>query len=118
VLHDYFLQNHKAAALVAIQSTQKLKQLPGREIQNRARRFLKKGTKGFEKTDIIIEVNEGRPVFQYRTLAEYLAATWLCDNIQNCKTFMRDHLFESELIRGMVERILADKCKLLPVNRV
>ena len=64
-----------------------------------------------EKTGIIIDVIEGRPVFQHRTLAEYLVARWLCDNLQHGQTFMKDHLFESVfgVVRNMVDRILADK---------
>ena len=66
------------------------------------------------KTGIITDVIDSRPVFQHRTLAEYLAARWLCDNIQTSQTFMRDHIFESGFceVRRMVDRILADKCTL------
>ena len=113
-LHKSFKRNHVAAALVAILSTQQLDKFHDKTIAEGAREFLGKITTGLEKTGIIIEVMEGRPVFQHRTLAEYLAATWLCDNFQHCQTFMRDHLFESvfDVVRSMVDRILADKCPL------
>jgi energy-coupling factor transporter ATP-binding protein EcfA2 len=113
-LHKSFIHNHTAAALVAILSTQQVEKLNDKTISEAARRFLQKITSGVEKTGIIIEVIEGRPVFQHRTLTEFLAARWLCDNFQNCQIFMRDHLFESgfHVIRSMVDRILADKYPL------
>jgi len=110
-LHKSFIHNHMAAALVAILSTQQLEKLTDKTIAEEASVFLQKITAGLEKTGIIIEVIEGRPVFQHRTLAEYLVAMWLCDNFQNGQTFMRDHLFESvfNVVRSMVDRILAGK---------
>jgi ankyrin repeat protein len=67
-----------------------------------------------EKTGIISDVVDSRPVLYYHTLAEYLVARWLCDNIQTSQTFLRDHLFESGLsvARSMVDRILANNCTL------
>jgi len=113
-LHKSFLHNHMAAAMVAILSTQQLEKLTDKTIAESARVFLQKITAGLEKTGIIIDVKEGRPVFQHRTVAEYLAAMWLCDNFQSNQTFMRDHLFESGFlaVRRFVDRILADKCTL------
>jgi serine/threonine-protein phosphatase 6 regulatory ankyrin repeat subunit B len=113
-LRKTFIHNHRTAALVAILSTQQLQKLNDKTIAEGARVFLQKITTGVEKTGVITEVIEGRPVFQHHTLAEYLAATWLCDNFQNGQTFMRDHLFESgfHVVRRMVDRILADKCPL------
>jgi len=113
-LHRSFIYNHMAAALVAILSTQQLEKINDKTIAEGARDFLKKFTAGLEKTGIIIEVIEGRPVFQHRTLAGYLAARWLCDNFQQGQIFMMDHLFESDfsVIRSMVDRILADKYPL------
>jgi len=82
-----------------------------------------------EKTGIIIEVIEGRPVFQQLTIAQYLVAKWLCDNFQRGQIFMRDHLLESvfDAVRSMVDRILADKyplheavlnCSLIQVEKL
>ena len=111
-LHKTFIHNHTAAALVVILSTQQLEKLADKTMTERAREFLQKITETKEKTGIIIDVIEGQPVFQHRTLAEYFAASWLCDDFQNGQEFMRDHLFESEfdVVRSMVDRILADKC--------
>jgi hypothetical protein len=113
-LHETFIHNHRAAALVTILSTQQLEKLADKTIAERARAFVQKITEGDEKTGIIIEVIEGRPVFQHRTLTEFLAARWLCDNLQNGQIFMVDHLFEPgfRVVRSMVDRILADKCTL------
>jgi len=128
-LYKTFIHNHTAAALVAILSTEQLEKLTDKTIAEEARVFLQKSTEGFEKTGIIIEVIEGRPVFQHRILAVYLAARWLCDNYQNGQIFIRDHLFESgfHVLRSMVDRILADKyplheavlnCSLIQVEKL
>jgi energy-coupling factor transporter ATP-binding protein EcfA2 len=113
-LHKSFIHNHRAAALLAILSPQQLEKLTDKRIADGARDFLQKITEGIEKKGIIIEAIEGRPVFQHRTLAEYLVASWLCDNFHHGQTFMMDHLFESEfhVVRSMVDRILADKYPL------
>jgi ankyrin repeat protein/energy-coupling factor transporter ATP-binding protein EcfA2 len=113
-LQKAFIHNHMVAALMAILSTQQLEKLTDKTITEGARDFLQKITAGVEKTGIIIEVIEGRPVFQHCTLAEYLAAMWLCDNFQHGQIFMRDHLFESAfcVFRSMVDKILADKYPL------
>jgi len=113
-LYKTFIYNHMAAALVAILSTYQLKKLADKTIAERVRIFLQKITEGIEKTGIIIDDIEGRPIFQHHTLAEYFVTRWLCDNFQNGQTFMRDHLFESGfgVVRSMVDRILADKCPL------
>jgi predicted house-cleaning noncanonical NTP pyrophosphatase (MazG superfamily) len=94
-LHKTFIHNHMSAALVAILSTQQLEKLTDKTIAKEAREFLQKFTEEVEELGIIIEVIEGRPVFQHRTLAEYLAARWLCDNFQHGQIFMKEHLFES-----------------------
>jgi hypothetical protein len=111
-LHKTFIDNHTAAALVAILSTQELEKFAEKTIAKKATDFLKNIEKGEDKTGLIINVIEERPVFQHRTLAEYFVARKLCDNVSASKTFMKDHLLESEFgaVRGMVDRILADKC--------
>jgi hypothetical protein len=107
-----------AAALVAILSTNQLEKLTDKTVVEGVLAFLQKVTEGTEKTGIIIDVIEGRTVFQHRTLAEYFVARLLCDNfcddISAIKMFMRDHLFESGfgVVRSMVDRILADKYPL------
>jgi len=113
-IHKTFIHNHTAAAVVAILSTQQLEKLTDKTIAERAREFLQKIAEGMEEIGIIIDVIEGRPVFQHRTLADYLTARWLCDNFQNGQTFMKDHLFESgfHVVRSMVDRILAEKYPL------
>ena len=113
-LHKSFIHNHMAAALVAIFSTQQFEKITDKTITEGARAFLQKVTEGLEKTGIITEVTDGRPVFQHRTLAEYLAARWLCSNVHHVQTFISDNIFESvfHVVRSMVDRILADKYPL------
>jgi hypothetical protein len=82
-LHKTFIYKHMTAALVAILSTQHLEKLTDKKIAEGEGDFLQKITEGIEKTGIIDDVVEGRPVFQHRNSAEYLVATWLCDNFQN-----------------------------------
>ena len=114
VLYDIFIENHKGAALIAILSTQHLEKLNDKDVLKKGSDFLQKIDQGFEKTGIITDIIEGRPVFLHRTFAEYFVARRLCDNITASKTFMRDHLFESGfgVVRSMVDRMLADKCPL------
>jgi len=109
-LRGPFLDNHKAAALLAILSTQHFEKINDKNIQKQAADFVQRMKQGNEKTGIITDVIDSRPVFQHRTLAEYLAAMWLCENIQTSQTFVMDHLFESGFgeVRSMVDRILAD----------
>jgi len=113
-LYDIFIDNHKTAALMAILSTQHLEKLNDKNVLKKGADFLQKIDQGFEKTGIITDIIEGRPVFLHRTFAEYFVARRLCDNISESKTFMMDHLFESGfvVVRSMVDRILADKCPL------
>jgi ankyrin repeat protein len=110
-LYDIFMDNHKAAALMAILSTQNLEKLKDKNVLKKGSDFVQKINQGLEKTGIITNVIEGRPVFLHRTFAEYLVASWLCDNNLVSQVFMRDHLFEPEfgVVRSMVDRILADK---------
>jgi len=111
-LHKTFIDNHTAAALVTILSAQQLEKFPDKTVAKKASDFLKNIEKGEEKTGLIIDIIDGRPLFQHRILAEYFVARRLCDNISASKTFMRDHLLDSEFgaVRSMVDRILADKC--------
>ena len=113
-LRASFLDNHKAAALLAILSTQHFEKINDKNIQKNAGDFVQRIKQGMEKTGIITGVIDSKPVFQHRNLAEYLAARWLCENSQTSQTFMKDHLFESGLgvVRSMVDWILADKCTL------
>jgi hypothetical protein len=111
-LHKAFIDNHTAAALVAILSKHQLEKYPDKTIVKISSEFLKNIEKEDEKTGLIINVIEERPVFQHRCLAEYFVARRLCGDISADKEFMRHHLFESEFgaVRSMVDRILADKC--------
>jgi hypothetical protein len=112
VLHKTFIDNHMAAALVAILSSEQLEKLTDKTIKKKASAFLKDIEKDEEKTGLIINVIQERPDFQHRTLAEYFVARRLCRNISDSKTFMRDGLFESGFValKSMVNRILADEC--------
>ena len=67
-----------------------------------------------EKTGIIIDIIEGRPVFLHSTFAEYFFARLFCDNTMASLIVVRDHLFESGfgVVNSMVDRILANKCPL------
>jgi hypothetical protein len=76
-LYDSFTDKHKAVALMAILSRHHLDKLTDKNILKIARNFLKKISEGVEKTGIIADVTNGRPVFRHRTCAEYLAARWL-----------------------------------------
>jgi ankyrin repeat protein len=107
-LYDSFIDNHKAAALVAIFSRHHLEKLTDKDIPKVARDFLKKISEGLEKTGIISDVIDGRPVFQHRTCAEYFVARWLCDHKLASQTFLRDHIFELGfgIVRRMVDSIL------------
>jgi ankyrin repeat protein len=113
-LYDIFIDNHKAAALMAILSTHHFEKLKDKNVLQKGTNFLQKISEGLEKTGIITDVMEGRPLFQHRTFAEYFVATWLCDNIQGSQIFMGDHIFEAGfgVVRSMVDRILADRCPL------
>jgi ankyrin repeat protein len=113
-LHEHFIHNHTVAALVAILSTKHLQKLADKTIAEKSRQFVQKIDEDVEKTGIITDAIEGRPVFQHRTLAEYFVARWLCDNILDSQQFMRDHIFERGFgaVRSMVDRILAHECSL------
>ena len=113
-LYDIFMENHKAAAMMAILSTKHLEKLNDKNVLKRGSDFLQKIHQGLEKTGIITAIVEERPVFLHRTFAEYFVARRLCDNILASKIFIRDHLFESEfgVVRSMVDRILANNCQL------
>jgi hypothetical protein len=79
-LYDSFTDNHKTAALVAILSRHHLDKLTVKYIPKIARDFLKKTSESVEKTGIITNVIDGRPVFQHRTCAGYFTARWLCNH--------------------------------------
>jgi len=112
VLYDIFIENHKAAALMALLSTQKLEKLKDKNMEKKGSVFLQQIDQGLEKTGIITDIKEGQPVFQNRTFGEYLVARQLCDNVSASQVFMRDHLFEAGIgvVRSSVDRILANKC--------
>jgi len=111
VLYDIFTENHKAAALMALLSTQHLEKLKDKNMEKNGSIFLQQIDQGLEKTGIITAIKEGQPVFQNRTFGEYLVARQLCDNVSASQVFKRDHLFEAGfgVVRSMVDRILANK---------
>jgi energy-coupling factor transporter ATP-binding protein EcfA2 len=113
-LHDIFIENHKAAALMAILSTHHFEELNDKNVLKIGAAFLHRIEQGLEKTGVINSIMEGRPVFQQRKIANYFVARWLCDNFLASQTFMREHLFESGFgeIRIMVDRILANNCPM------
>jgi len=102
-----FKGNLMYAALVAIFSPEQLKELPDKRIVKVTRIFLQNFDEIEEELGITIDDIKGRPVFQHRTLAEYLAARWLCNNLQDCQSFIRDHLSQSgfHVLRSMVDKI-------------
>ena len=110
-LHRIFIDNHTAVALMAILSKTHLAELNDKEVMKRGSDFLHEIDEDLEKTGIITDINEGRPIFQNHIVPLYLVATYLCDNIHTSQTFMKDHIFESEFdeVRSMVDRILAGK---------
>jgi ankyrin repeat protein len=113
-LYNIFIDNHKAAALVAILSPQHLEKISDKSVLEKGAAFVQRIKQGLEKTGIINDIIEGRPVFLHRTFGEFFVARRLCDNTFDCQIFMRDHLFESgfDVVRSMVDRILANNCPL------
>jgi hypothetical protein len=105
-LRKTFMHKHMAAALVKILSPQQLEKLGETEMEKTAGLFLKEITDGNEKTGIIIEVMKEGPVFQYATLAVYLAAKWFYDNMTKYELIMA-HISKSELpeVSSMVEEM-------------
>jgi len=113
-VYESLTDNHKAAALVLILSKQYLNKHTEKNIPKIARYFLKKISEGVEKTGIITDVIDRRPVFQHLTCAEYFAALWFCDHKLASPTFLRDHVFVLGygVVRKMVDRILASDNRL------
>jgi energy-coupling factor transporter ATP-binding protein EcfA2 len=105
-LRKTFMYKHMAAALVKILSPQQLEKLGETEMEKTAGSLLNEITEGNEKTGIIIEDMKEGPVFQYATLAVYLAAKWFYDNITKYEVLMA-HIPTSELlaVRSMVEKM-------------
>lgn len=114
VLYDSLTDNHKAAALVAILSRHHLDKLTVKNIPKITKDFLKKTSESVEKTKLITDVIDGRPVFQHRTCAEYFAARCLCDQKLSSHSFVRDHIFllGYGVARKIVDRILASDDRL------
>jgi hypothetical protein len=114
VLYDIFINNHMAAALIAILSPEHLEKFDDKDLLKKSSDFLQKIDQGLEKTGIITDIIEGRPIFLHRTFAEYFVARRLCNNFKDSQVFMRDHLFESgySVVRSMVDRILAENYPL------
>jgi hypothetical protein len=113
-LYDSLTDNHKAVALVAILSRHHLDKLTDKNTPKIARNFPKKVSEGADKTEIITNVIDGRPVFRHCTCAKYFAAWWLCDHKLASQTFLRDHIFVLwyGVVRKMVDRILASDNRL------
>jgi hypothetical protein len=67
-----------------------------------------------EKTGIIIDIIEGRPVFLHHTFAEYFVARLFCDTTMAIQILMKDHLFRLgfSVVRSVVDIILANTCPL------
>ena len=112
-LYDIFIEKHKAAALMAIFSTQ-LEKLNDKNVLKKSSDLLQKIDQGLEKTGIIIDIIEGRHVFLHQTFTEYFVASLFYDNTMASQILMRDHLFEPGfgVVWSMVDRILANKCSL------
>lgn len=113
-LYDSLTDNQKAAALVTILSRHHLDKLTVKNIPKIARDFLKKTSESVEKTGIMTDVIDGRPVFQHRTCDEYFAVRCLCDHKLARQTFVRDRVFVLGygVARKMVHRILVSDNRL------
>ena len=70
-LYDIFINNNKAAALMAILSTQHLEKLSENNVPKKGSAFLNNIDQGLEKTGIVTDIIDGGPVFLHRTFAEY-----------------------------------------------
>ena len=93
-LYDIFIDNHKAAALMAILSTQHVEKLNDKNVLKKGSDSLQKVDQGLEKTGIITDIIEGRLDFLHQTFAKYLVPRLFCDNAIATQILMRDHLFE------------------------
>jgi hypothetical protein len=62
-LYDIFIDNHKAAAMMEILSTQHLEKLNDKTVLKRGSNLLQKIDQGLEKNSIITDIIEGGPVF-------------------------------------------------------
>ena len=112
-LYDIFIDNHKAAALMANLSTQHLKKPNDKNVLKKGSDLLQKIDQSLEKMGIVTDI-EGRPVYVLRTFAEYFVARLICDNTMVSPILLRDHLFVSGfgVVRSMVDRIFANRCPL------
>jgi len=113
-LYDVFIENHKAALLTEILSTQHIAKFSDKNVLKNGSDLLQKIDQGLEKTGIIIDIIEGRHVFLHQTFTEYFVASLFYDNTMASQILMRDHLFEPGfgVVWSMVDRILANKCSL------
>jgi ankyrin repeat protein len=112
-LYEIFLNRHENYALNTLFGEDEVKSF--RRDHQGGRQPTKSAPK-VERTGIIVEVVNERPIFVHRTFAEYFAASWFAKNMDNLrdKKFLRTLFrFGYETLRNFFDRILCkENCKL------
>ncbi|XP_069700731.1 uncharacterized protein [Periplaneta americana] len=114
-LRETFEQNHMLSALLAILPNAHVKKLPGSDIIiNRITKFSNRIEEGREKTGIIKEIVNGKPVFIHRTFSEYFAALWFARNYEFVRNLLTELLFDLnfQVLRNFFDRIVAQEFEL------
>ncbi|XP_069701730.1 uncharacterized protein [Periplaneta americana] len=117
VYNESLQRNHMESSLLVILPPdhidyfQRLGFLNTKEMQS----FLKTTEEGKEKTGIIVQVLNDKPLFIHRTFAEYFTALWLANHHKHLdKKYLLEYVFDPNLqiVRNFFDRILAEDCNL------
>ncbi|XP_069680688.1 uncharacterized protein [Periplaneta americana] len=88
-----FKHNHMCCAVYSLLDENQMKSLKNYEsVTEEAENFLKKLKSGHERTDIVFDVINGKPVFLHTIFAEYYAAKWFSKNFEIEKEFIRKYI--------------------------
>jgi hypothetical protein len=120
VLHDHkilkqkFLSDFEKCALAVILPATMLESLYNKEIEEEIQPFLCEVQDGENKTDIVMNVVEGKPVFVHRTFAEYFTACWFSRKFKSNRSVLEHILFDPKysFVKYVFHKILARGCPL------
>ncbi|XP_069675384.1 uncharacterized protein [Periplaneta americana] len=114
-LKDKFQQQYMSCAVVNLLGTDEVKNIPNsHEIIENNKIFIEKFKEGFEKTGIVVYVNNDKALFAHRTISEYFAAMWFAQNCKNLGIYFKTKLLDPNfrVIRSFFDNFLAQNCEL------
>ncbi|XP_069672165.1 uncharacterized protein [Periplaneta americana] len=113
-LKNLFQQNHVMSALLSLLPESEIHLHVGKDVEERIKPFLTKIENGNERTGIIREILDGKPIFTHKLFSEYFVALWFSSDFIEKRKYLETKLFEPDfqIVRNFFDRLLCKRCDL------